>query len=87
MMLLKIYYELEEEGALLSLLASFSLFLKRNKQVSKQAREMYLNFCKILQSITRRNIKHLPKIKQKIQEAKLLLERRWLLDQVKALEK
>lgn len=87
MMLLKIYYELDEEEPLLSLLASFSLFLKRNKQVSKQAREMYLNFCSILQSITRRNRKHLPKIKLKIQEAKLLLERRWLLQQVADLEK
>lgn len=82
MLLIKVYYELKEEDALLSLLASFSLFLKRNKQMSKQVREMYLNFCSIVQSITRRNPKHLAKIKQKIKTDKLLTDRRWLLQEV-----
>ena len=81
-MLLKIYYELKEEEPLLSLLASFSLFLKRNKQISKDAREMYLNFCSILHRILRRKREKIPTIKQAIQESKLLTERRWLMERL-----
>lgn len=87
LMLLKIYYELDEEEPLLSLLASFSLFLKRNKQISKNTREMYLNFCTILNRIMRRKKEKIPKIRQTIQESKLLTERRWLMERLKEWER
>jgi len=55
--LMQIYYELREDDALLSLIASFSLFLKRNKKISRSVKLPYLNFCSILNKIMRRNPK------------------------------
>src|SRR5690606_32342485 len=45
-MMLRIYYELKEKNPLNSLLDSFRVFLKRNKQVSEYQRTLYLNLIK-----------------------------------------
>ncbi|MFN7119481.1 MAG: hypothetical protein ACK4TA_21985 [Saprospiraceae bacterium] len=77
-LLAKIFYELKEEEALLSLISSFTIFLKRNKQLSNDLKHTYLNFCQILFQIMRRSPAQMPKLKEKISATKLLTDRAWL---------
>ena len=77
-LLAKIYYEMQEEEPLLSLIASFTIFLKRNKQLSNNIKQTYLNFCDILFKIVRRNPKQIIKLKEKINSTVLLTDRQWL---------
>ncbi|MBX2874235.1 MAG: hypothetical protein KTR30_19100 [Saprospiraceae bacterium] len=86
-MLAKIYYETEEENALLSLLAAFSLFLKRNRKISANIKHTYQNFCDLLFQLIRRNPKKLLMIRKKIEETSLLTDRSWLLSICTQLEK
>lgn len=79
-MLMKIYYEKDEEEALLSLIASFSIYLSRNKHISNDLRKTYQNFCLILNRILRRNPKKREKILKDIKTMPLLTSRNWLLD-------
>jgi hypothetical protein len=80
LLLLKIYYELDEEEALLSLLASFSVYLKRNKYLSNDLRKTYENFCKLLARIMRRNPRKWPAIKNDIQHTSPITDRKWLMN-------
>jgi len=77
--LAKIYYETDEEEALLSLIASFSIFLKRNKNMSTNVKTPYLNFCDLLNQLMRRNPKKIQKIHQKIKTTSPVTSRTWLL--------
>ncbi len=77
--LAKIYYEKEEEEALLSLLASFSIFLKRDKKMAPNIKKTFLNFCDLLNQLMRRNPKKLPIIYEKIKTTQPLSSRSWLL--------
>ncbi len=77
--LTKIYFETDAEEALLSLIASFSIFLKRNKNISTRLKRPYLNFCDLLNQIMRKNPKKLVIIRQKITETNPLASRSWLL--------
>ncbi|NRB49532.1 MAG: hypothetical protein HRU41_17765 [Saprospiraceae bacterium] len=85
-MLAKIYFETTEENALLSLLAAFSLFLKRNRKISANIKHTYLNFCDLLFQLIRRNPKKLEKIRKKIEETNLLTDRGWLLSVCEQME-
>lgn len=80
LLLLKIYYELDEEEALLSLLASFSIYLKRNKNLSNDLRKTYENFCKLLARIMRRNPRKWPAIKNDILHTSPITDRKWLMN-------
>ena len=77
-LLTKIYYETGAEEALLSLLASFIIFLKRNKQLSSHLKHTYLNFCQILFQILRRPPNRLEPIRNRIKNTELLTDRAWL---------
>lgn len=77
-LLAKIYFEIQEEEALLSLLASFTIFLKRNKNISKDIKTACLNFCKILFQLIKKKPKQLLKLKKSMEDIKLLTERNWL---------
>lgn len=77
--LMKTYYELDEEEVLLSLIASFSIFLKRNKNISQNLKKTYLNFCNMLSQILRRNPNKKAALKEKILKTPLLTDRQWLL--------
>jgi len=83
--LMIIYYELNEEEPLLSLIASTIQFLKRNKQVTREVKESYLNFCQLLFQLLRRKPERLPALEAKIRNTRLLSGRTWLLRQVQAL--
>lgn len=81
-LLAKIYSDTDEEEALLSLLASFTVFLKRNKQISAELKQTYLNFCRLLWSVLRAKPNKLSSILDEIQQAQPLTDRAWLLNQV-----
>lgn len=76
-MLSKIYYELNEEDALLSLMSSFVMFLKRNKKISDSIRKTCLHFCEFLFQIIRGKTDG---IEEKIKNTGLLTDREWLLE-------
>jgi len=78
-MLLKIYYENDELESLFSLIASFSIYLRRNKKISNNFRETYLNFTQLLHQIVRSNKEKLPAIKERIDQTELVTNRSWLL--------
>ena len=82
-LLAKIYYENEEDEPLLSLLNAFSIFLKRNTEVSSGIKQTCLNFCRILQQLVRKNEKRLIMLDEEIANTQLLAEREWLLQQCK----
>lgn len=77
-LLAKIYHETQAEEALLALLASFTIFLKRNKELSSDLKHTYLNFCKLLFQIVRSSPSRWNKICTQIQSAELLTDRTWL---------
>lgn len=77
-LLAKIYYETDAEEPLLALIASFTIFLKRNKELSNNLKHTYLNFCRLLFQIIRRPPARLDKICKQIQTTELLTDRSWL---------
>lgn len=77
-LLAKIYYETGEEEALLSLISSFTIFLKRNRQLSGDLKNTYLNFCQILFQIVRRSPRRMKQLQDKIDHSQLLTDRAWL---------
>jgi len=81
-LLAKIYYETEETESLLSLLAAFQIFLKRNKDISLNIKKTYLHFCEILYQIVRGRSSQLPTLEQRIKTTSLLTDRDWLLRQL-----
>ena len=81
-MLLKIYFESGETEALLSLISSFKIFLKRQKSLTPHVRLSYLNFTTILYKIYKQGNLYEEEIKKEIKNTKALNGRNWLLDQI-----
>jgi len=77
--LLKIYYENKEIESLLSLIASFSIYLRRSKKISNNIRETYLNFTMLLAQIVRATKYKIPKVIDNINNTELVTNRSWLL--------
>ncbi len=77
-LLAKIYYETNTEEPLLALIASFTIFLKRNKELSNNLKHTYLNFCQLLFQIIRLPQSKLNKVCNLIQTTELLTDRAWL---------
>ena len=67
-MLLKIYYDNDEEEALLSLLTSFKIFLKRNQLISAEMKNTYENFINLLNQILRSSHADSMDLQKKINE-------------------
>lgn len=86
-MLLKIYYENQEIEALFALIASFSIYLRRNKKITQNFRETYLNFTSMLQQVLRAKPNKIPKLVEKIKNTELLTNRNWLLEICETLKK
>lgn len=80
--LLKIFYETEEIDAMLSLISSFKIFLKRNKHIAKNIRESYMNFASLLYQIHRKGTSQKSSLIKTIQMTKVLNARSWLLKQL-----
>jgi len=77
--LLKIYFETDEEEALLSMIASFTIYLKRNKKIANNVKQTYLNFTNYLYKILRAKPSKLPNLIEDIKQVQPIANRRWLL--------
>ncbi len=85
MIMIKTFYELDEEESLLARLASFTIYLKRDTNLSSTYQQTCLNFCKLLHQILRVNSdQKKEKLIQEIEQTKPLAERNWLLTTLKA---
>ncbi len=78
-MLLKTYFELDAVDPLLSLLASFNVYLNRNKKIALPVKKTYLNFCNLLHQLSRNNPKKWGALGISIKQTEPLAERAWLL--------
>ncbi len=89
LMLLKTYYALNEYLALDSLIDSFRIYLHRNKTISKEVRQQYMNvlrFIKKLANITPGDRSAVEKISLQIDACKNLADKSWILEKVAALK-
>lgn len=87
-MLLKTYYEMKEYKALDSLLDSYSIYLRRNKMISKEIRQQRMNgirFTRKLISVAPYDKKRIEKLKEQITNCKALAAKKWLLEKVEEL--
>lgn len=84
-MMLMIYFERRDEEALLSLISSFRLFLKRNKLISEGNRGAYRNFIQWVQTLNRKRglkVTEKERMAEEIKATQPLVEERWLLQMV-----
>lgn len=78
-LLAKIHYETGAEETLLSLLASFTIFLQRNRQISRSLKRAYLNFCLMFARMLRTPPAKMDQVIQTIQTTQPLTDKEWLL--------
>lgn len=86
-LLLKTYYELDEEEALFSLIDSFRAFLKRRQNIAYH-RTNYLHFLKYVQQlvkIPKNDKERLYSLFQSIQNTKEIVDKVWLLEKLRGL--
>lgn len=87
--LLKTYYELKEFLALDSLMDSFRIYLRRNKMISKEEKQKYLNvlrFVKKLSNLKANDVQGIEKVKQQINACQALADKQWILEKMNELE-
>ncbi|MBK7871116.1 MAG: hypothetical protein IPJ74_10705 [Saprospiraceae bacterium] len=88
LMLLKTYYELNEFLALDSLIDSFRIYLRRNKLISKEVRQQYLNvlrFVKKLSNTRPKDQKAIANVRQEIDACRALADKNWILQKLEDL--
>ena len=77
-LLLKTYFHLEELNPLLSGIASFTIYLKRNKQITKDVKNSYLNFCNLLFRIVKAKPHQMDQVIEKINTTEQVISKAWL---------
>lgn len=85
LILLKTYYELKEYNPLDSLIDSFRIYIRRNKIISREVKQQYLNllrFVKKLSGTIPGDKKALDKIREQIAKCKALAGKKWILEKV-----
>lgn len=84
-LLLRIYYKMEEVDAFYSLAESFQVFIRRNKLISQQKKDMYSNLIKFLRrlfKIGEDNRSSLVRLKTDIEATPRISKKSWLIMQV-----
>ncbi len=82
-LLLKIYWETNEIESLLALIASFKIYLRRDKLLSTELQTSYLNFLKILSEMQKLTIEKRANLIATIQDMSPVISKTWLLEQLK----
>lgn len=83
MLLMRTYFDRREEQALESLIDSFSIYLRRNRLISKEVKRQYLNmlrFTRKLQSLAPFDKKGIEKTLLEIQNCQSLTAKKWLVE-------
>ena len=89
LMLLKTYYELGEYLSLDSLSESFRIFLQRNKLLSREVKQQYMNVLRFVKKLSRMRPKDaaaLEKIRRDVQKCQALADKPWILEKISELE-
>ncbi|MBL7827768.1 MAG: hypothetical protein JNJ57_14150 [Saprospiraceae bacterium] len=90
LILLRTYYELNERLALDSLMDSFRIYIRRNKQMSKSLKREYsnfLNFLSKLSSIRDSKAALVQLVRKNILENQHVISKKWLLEKTDELAK
>jgi hypothetical protein len=85
LILLRTYYESKENLALDSLMDSFRIFIRRNKQLSKNLKTEYINFLNFLSKLILMEgsrIKDTVLLKKRITETQSVMSKKWLLEKI-----
>lgn len=91
-LLLKIYYELDDYEPLLSLIDTFRVYLRRNKQISDYQKLIYTNFARFVKKLTRKKLgskKPVAEIGVEMDTVKQIADFGWLkekLDELKPIQ-
>jgi len=96
-MLLKIYYKLEEDESFYALVSAFDIYMRRNKLISKDIAEMYHNLIhftkkafilktKLPYERNKNYERNLARLKQTIDKTKNIGNINWLKDEIAELE-
>ena len=82
--LLKVYFETDEQEALLHHIAAFKVFLSRNKNISSYQLTIYKNFIRYSLKIFRAgtNTGKLNILKKEIASSSNISDRNWLLERI-----
>lgn len=87
LLLLRTYYELGEYNAFESLCISFSTYLKRNKLITNDKKNRYIQFIRFISQIHRQSPnKPLADIEKEVQKTKGLVNKAWLLEKITQLK-
>ncbi|MDX1409498.1 MAG: hypothetical protein R3330_15230, partial [Saprospiraceae bacterium] len=84
-MLMFTYYETDEIDPLLSLLSSFAVYLRRNKQIPKGRKSHYLNLIKFMRALVRIPVSDkdaLLQLEKKIRDTEGVVNKNWLLEKI-----
>ncbi|MBK7804869.1 MAG: hypothetical protein IPJ51_00895 [Saprospiraceae bacterium] len=84
------YYEMDEYDALESLLQAFKMYIKREKSLSVDRKEHYINLIKFTSALMKINPKEqvkVLKLKDEIVSAKGVVSKPWLIEKVESLIK
>lgn len=87
-LLLKIYYDLNDEDALLSQISALKIFLKRSREISKYQVQANFNFCTCLIALNKiRNgaVKNSIKLQSKLGVNRKIIDITWIEERLKAL--
>ncbi|MBL7827348.1 MAG: hypothetical protein JNJ57_11995, partial [Saprospiraceae bacterium] len=78
-MLCQIYFQNDDIDALESLIHAFNTYLRRNRLISENVRQVYLNFILIMRKVMRARPQQYPAIAQEVQKMRVLAAKDWLL--------
>jgi hypothetical protein len=84
-MLIATYYELDEIEPLMSLLSSFSIYLRRTTNIAAKRKDGYHNLIKYLRALIRTtggNKEALVRLRAKVESTDLLVNKTWLLEKI-----
>ncbi len=87
-MLLRIYYEMDADEAMRSLIESFNAYIRRNKLISDHQKTIYKNMIKFTRQMAglfNPKKEQVESLRKEIEETKQVAYRNWLLEKVKEL--
>ena len=87
-MLIATYYELDEIEPLMSLLSSFSVYLRRSKNLTSKRKEHYHSLIKYIRTLIRTPVhdkEGLKKLKERVEKTDSVVNKSWLLTKINEL--
>jgi hypothetical protein len=88
-MLMAIYFELDEDDSLISLMDSFKVYLSRHKDIPDQRKDLYLGlikFIKRLMKLLPEDIKSINQLHEEIEATEGVASKKWLLEKLEELK-